>query len=111
MSDRIGPLGRDGGRSIERCRCPDSAAGARITVFLADDNLLVREGVRALLGDRVGPRGRGRGSGLRRAGRSGATLTAPQVVVTDIRMPPIVPGRGHRGGQGGPTSAIPERGW
>src|SRR5471030_1301255 len=44
---------------------PDSG---RITVFLADDNVIVREGVRALL--------------------AGATAAAPQVLVTDIRMPP-----------------------
>ncbi len=58
-----------------------------ITVFLADDNLIVREGVRALLGleedltvvgvadDRDGL-------------VAGAEATNPQVVVTDIRMPP-----------------------
>ncbi|WP_053206316.1 adenylate/guanylate cyclase domain-containing protein [Jiangella muralis] len=64
-----------------------TSAGARITVLLADDNLLVREGVRAL---------------LRVAGDVDVVATAedydglvaqavehrPQVVVTDIRMPP-----------------------
>jgi class 3 adenylate cyclase/ActR/RegA family two-component response regulator len=58
-----------------------------ITVFLADDNLLVREGVRALIelaGDL---------EILGVAGDfdelvEGATATEPQVVVTDIRMPP-----------------------
>ena len=43
----------------------DAEQGA-IRVFLADDNLIVREGVRAL----------------------GAAATGPQVLVTDIRMPP-----------------------
>ena len=58
-----------------------------ITVFLADDNLLIREGVKALIelaGD------------LELVGVAadfdelvaGAEATAPQVVVTDIRMPP-----------------------
>ena len=58
-----------------------------ITVFLADDNLIVREGVRALIqrhhdltvvgvaGDYDGVIG-------------GAAATSPQVLVTDIRMPP-----------------------
>ncbi|SDS03009.1 adenylate/guanylate cyclase domain-containing protein [Jiangella sp. DSM 45060] len=64
-----------------------TSATARITVLLADDNLLVREGVRAL---------------LRVAGDVDVVATAedydglvaqavehrPQVVVTDIRMPP-----------------------
>ena len=59
----------------------------RITVFLADDNLIVREGVRALLGLE---------SDLEVVGVAGdydelvqgAGEAAPQVVVTDIRMPP-----------------------
>ena len=58
-----------------------------ITVFLADDNLLVREGVRALID---------RQSDLRIVGVAsdydetvaGATEAAPNVLVTDIRMPP-----------------------
>ena len=58
-----------------------------ITVFLADDNLLVREGVRALID---------RQSDLQIVGVAsdydetvaGATATAPNVLVTDIRMPP-----------------------
>ncbi len=59
----------------------------RITVFLADDNLLVREGVRALLGlepDLVVVGVAADYDGL----VSGAEAAAPQVVVTDIRMPP-----------------------
>ena len=59
----------------------------RITVFLADDNLIVREGVRALIGtapdmEVVGVAGDYDGL------VSGAEQAAPQVVVTDIRMPP-----------------------
>ena len=59
----------------------------RITVFLADDNLIVREGVRALIGSApdlevVGVAGDYDGL------IAGAEQAAPQVVVTDIRMPP-----------------------
>jgi class 3 adenylate cyclase/DNA-binding NarL/FixJ family response regulator len=58
-----------------------------ISVFLADDNLLVREGVRAMLQ---------RHDDLRIVGVAadydeliaGAEAAAPQVLVTDIRMPP-----------------------
>ena len=58
-----------------------------ITVFLADDNLLVREGVKALID---------LASDLEVVGVAadydelvdGAEAAAPQVVVTDIRMPP-----------------------
>ena len=59
----------------------------RITVFLADDNLLVREGVRALVGLE---------SDLEVVGVAAdydellarAEPLEPQVLVTDIRMPP-----------------------
>jgi CheY-like chemotaxis protein len=58
-----------------------------IRVFLADDSLIVREGVRALIE---------RHRDLRVVGVaadydevvSGAAATGPQVLVTDIRMPP-----------------------
>jgi len=58
-----------------------------ITIFLADDNLIVREGVRALLGleddfSIVGVAADYEGL------VSGAQAAAPAVVVTDIRMPP-----------------------
>jgi adenylate cyclase len=64
----------------------DDAAGT-ISVFLADDNLIVREGVRALIE---------RHKDLRIVGVAadydevveGATAQHPQVLVTDIRMPP-----------------------
>ncbi len=60
---------------------------SKITVFLADDNLIVREGVRALIGtapdiEVVGVAGDYDGL------VAGAEQAAPQVVVTDIRMPP-----------------------
>src|SRR5215472_700730 len=65
----------------------ENAEHGTIRVFLADDNLIVREGVRALI-ERHGD--------LRVVGMaadydevvSGAAATGPQVLVTDIRMPP-----------------------
>src|SRR4030081_2484849 len=62
-------------------------SGPKISVFLADDNLIVREGVRALIGSApdievVGVAGDYDGL------VAGAEQAAPQVVVTDIRMPP-----------------------
>jgi class 3 adenylate cyclase/DNA-binding NarL/FixJ family response regulator len=59
----------------------------RITVFLADDNVIVREGVRALLAaepdlEIVGT------AGDYDELIAGAEAAAPQVLVTDIRMPP-----------------------
>src|SRR5271157_5532197 len=65
---------------------PKGAAGT-ISVFLADDNLIVREGVRALIE---------RHKDLRIVGVAadydevvqGAAELQPQVLVTDIRMPP-----------------------
>ena len=63
------------------------SAEVPITVFLADDNVIVREGVRALLGmesdlEIVGV------AGDYAELIAGATEAAPQVLVTDIRMPP-----------------------
>jgi class 3 adenylate cyclase/ActR/RegA family two-component response regulator len=65
----------------------EDAGQGKIKVFLADDNLIVREGVRALIE---------RHRDLRVVGMaadydevvSGAAETEPQVLVTDIRMPP-----------------------
>jgi class 3 adenylate cyclase/DNA-binding NarL/FixJ family response regulator len=59
----------------------------RITVFLADDNLLVREGVRALLGMETDLEVVGVAADFDEL-VEGATAVQPQVVVTDIRMPP-----------------------
>jgi adenylate cyclase len=61
--------------------------GDKISVFLADDNVIVREGVRALLAleddlDVVGV------AGDYDELVAGATAAAPHVLVTDIRMPP-----------------------
>ena len=65
----------------------------RITVFLADDNVIVREGVRALLArepdiEIVGV------AGDYDELVTGAEAAAPQVVVTDIRMPPAFQSEG-----------------
>ena len=62
-------------------------ADTHITVVLADDNLIVREGVRALLSleediDVVGV------AGDYDELIAAAETSVPQVVVTDIRMPP-----------------------
>ena len=65
----------------------DADPAGPIAVFLADDNLIVREGVRALIE---------RHADLTVVGVAadydgvvdGATATNPQVLVTDIRMPP-----------------------
>ena len=65
----------------------EGMATSRISVFLADDNLIVRAGVRALLemDDGIEVVGvAGDFDGL----VSGAGAAHPQVVVTDIRMPP-----------------------
>jgi len=64
-----------------------SLDAGRITVFLADDNVIVREGVRALLAiepdlEIVGT------AGDYDELIAGASAAAPQVLVTDIRMPP-----------------------
>jgi adenylate cyclase len=64
-----------------------SMPDGRLTVFLADDNLLVREGVRALLSmaDDLEVVGTAEDyDGL----VAGAERLNPNVVVTDIRMPP-----------------------
>lgn len=58
-----------------------------ITVFLADDNLIVREGVRALLSFEPDFSIVGVASDYDQL-VSGAEAAAPTVVVTDIRMPP-----------------------
>jgi len=62
-------------------------ADARISVFLADDNLIVREGVRALIGLEPDMTVVGAAADYDSL-VAGAEAAAPQVVVTDIRMPP-----------------------
>lgn len=58
-----------------------------IRVFLADDNVLVREGVRALLDRHPNIEVVGVGASYDET-VEGARATEPQVLVTDIRMPP-----------------------
>jgi class 3 adenylate cyclase/ActR/RegA family two-component response regulator len=59
----------------------------QITVFLADDNVLVREGVRALLNIEADLEVVGVAADYDELVQ-GADAMKPQVVVTDIRMPP-----------------------
>jgi len=61
--------------------------GARITVFLADDNLIVRQGVQALLSLEPSLEVVGTAEDYDSL-VAGAEAAEPQVVVTDIRMPP-----------------------
>ena len=51
------------------------------------------------------------GRRLRRGGQRGRRDLQPQVLVTDIRMPPVVPARGHRRGQGGAHGGTPAPAW
>jgi class 3 adenylate cyclase/DNA-binding NarL/FixJ family response regulator len=62
-------------------------ATSTISVFLADDNVIVREGVRALLGIEPDLEVVGVAADYDEL-IAGAESTVPQVVVTDIRMPP-----------------------
>ena len=80
---------------LARARCRETGqveqngAGPHgpISVFLADDNLIVREGVRALINARKDLRVVGVAADFDEL-VSGAEATRPQVLVTDIRMPP-----------------------
>ena len=66
----------------------DTAGGSgTISVFLADDNLIVREGVKALIERHADLRIVGVGADYDEV-VDGATSLQPQVLVTDIRMPP-----------------------
>lgn len=66
---------------------PEGSDSSTITVFLADDNLIVREGVRALIARHADLEVVGVGADYDET-VNGASATAPQVLVTDIRMPP-----------------------
>jgi len=65
----------------------DAQAPGTITVILADDNLIVRERVRALIDRQADLQAVGVAAGYDET-VSGATAANPQVLVTDIRMPP-----------------------
>ena len=69
--------------------------GDAISVFLADDNLIVREGVRALLALEADVEVVGTAADYDEL-VNGAGKLAPQVVVTDIRMPPSFQKKGSR---------------
>ena len=65
-----------------------AAPGERaIDVFLADDNLIVREGVRAIIERHPDLRVVGMAADYDEV-VAGATAAEPQVLVTDVRMPP-----------------------
>src|SRR5204862_5480570 len=70
-----------------RLRSNRGMPAQKISVFLADDNLIVREGVRALIGSAADMEVVGVASDYDEL-VAGAERAAPQVVVTDIRMPP-----------------------
>jgi adenylate cyclase len=76
-------------RVCEKLLVSDIAApGERaIDVFLADDNLIVREGVRAIIERHPDLRVVGMAADYDEV-VSGAAATEPQVLVTDVRMPP-----------------------
>jgi adenylate cyclase len=63
------------------------SASEQITVFLADDNLIVREGVRALLASESDLSIVGTASDYHEL-LERATAANPHVLVTDVRMPP-----------------------
>src|SRR5712671_252456 len=65
----------------------DAKQAGTIRVFLADDNLIVREGVRALIERHADLQVVGVAADYDEA-VAGAAATEPQVLVTDIRMPP-----------------------
>ena len=71
----------------------DEVGGNRITVFLADDNVIVREGVRAMLGIEADLEIVGVAADYDEL-VAGADACAPQVLVTDIRMPPTFQSEG-----------------
>src|SRR5689334_4046893 len=79
----------DHGWSAETNHVEQNGAGPHgpISVFLADDNLIVREGVRALINARKDLDVVGVAADYDEL-VSGAEATRPQVLVTDIRMPP-----------------------
>src|SRR6476620_3337695 len=80
---------QDHGWSAETNHVEQNGAGPHgpISVFLADDNLIVREGVRALINARKDLNVVGVAADYDEL-VSGAEATRPQVLVTDIRMPP-----------------------
>ncbi len=80
---------QEGGWTAETGHVEQNGPGPHgpISVFLADDNLIVREGVRALINARRDLNVVGVAADYGEL-VSGAEQTRPQVLVTDIRMPP-----------------------
>ncbi|CUU60271.1 DNA-binding response regulator, NarL/FixJ family, contains REC and HTH domains [Parafrankia irregularis] len=76
----------------------DTVRTTRITVLLADDNLIVREGVRALLSQVADISVIGVAADHDELVRAAGRLR-PEVVVTDIRMPPDFTDEGVRAAQ------------
>src|SRR5947199_7290835 len=74
-------------RSMNSSSDDTANESGRITVFLADDNVIVREGVRALLAMEADIEIVGTAGDYDEL-IAGAEAAAPQVLVTDIRMPP-----------------------
>ena len=74
----------------------DEPVTSTISVFLADDNLIVREGVAALLRREKDLEIVGVAEDLEGLLRDAIAL-APQVLVTDIRMPPNFQSEGIEG--------------
>ncbi len=72
---------------------PNRKTERRISVFLADDNLIVREGVRALLAVDPDIELVGMASDADEL-IAGVDRTTPLVIVTDIRMPPTFQSEG-----------------
>jgi len=72
------------------------ASPGAITVFLADDNIIVREGVRAMLSRNTDIEIVGVGDDYETL-VTGASDAAPNVVVSDIRMPPSFQSEGIDG--------------
>ena len=107
LQDRVealsGPAARDqpGGRGNRRQR------GAAVRVVIADDNLLMREGIASLV----------RRAGIEVAGEAGdadellraVDEHAPDAVIVDVRMPPTHTDEGLRAAHA--IRAAPPAGW
>ena len=69
-------------------RSTGAVASESITVLVADDSVIIREGVRAMLAAEVDLEVVGVGRGLRLRSSRAPRPHEPQVIVSDIRMPP-----------------------
>ena len=82
--------------------------GAAVRVVIADDNLLMREGIASLAAARGD---RGRGGGRRRATSCCArsTSTRPDAAIVDVRMPPTHTDEGLRAAHDDPRPPPADR--